>query len=329
MVRFISLDNKNIKAIAGLQPCSLKMSMRPLTRLFLFAFVLAILAAKGGAQELTPRAYWPAPRGTRVAVLGYSYTYGDILTDPSLPIAGVDSRINQGLFAYVQTLSLGGRTANLIVDLPYTWGTTAGSVEGESSRRDVSGIADIGITLSFNLLGAPSMTPVEFQQLRKNPHSILGASLKIVAPTGSYEPDKLINAGANRWAVKTELGYMIPLKPKWLLEIDVGAWFFADNHDFLGVTREQKPVIATQLHLVRRFKAGFWAALDLNFFSGGRSIIGGEQRADLQRNSRFGGTIVYPFGGRHALKAGFSMGVVTASGGDFKSLLVTYQALLK
>ena len=92
-------------------------------------------------------------------------------------------------------------------------------------------------------------------------------SVKVLAPTGHYEPDELINVGANRWAVKAELGYMIPLAPKWLLEGELGAWFFGDNDEFLGVTREQTPVIATEIHLIRRLRPGFWAALDLRLCS--------------------------------------------------------------
>jgi hypothetical protein len=45
------------------------------------------------AQELAPRAYWPAPTGTNVLVLDYQHSAGDIVTDPSLPIAGVKSNI--------------------------------------------------------------------------------------------------------------------------------------------------------------------------------------------------------------------------------------------
>ena len=83
-------------------------------------------------------------------------------------------------------------------------------------------------------------------------------------------------------------------------------------------------IFATEIHLVKRFRPGFWAALDLNFFTGGQSTIGGEVRADLQRNSRIGVTLVYPFGRRHAIKAAYSTGVVTASGGDFQQFLLGY-----
>ncbi|MGB5874886.1 MAG: transporter, partial [Bacteroidota bacterium] len=233
--------------------------MKPSIRAIVIGAVLSVVLTTCCAQELSPRAYWPAPRGSMVAVFGYSYNWGDILTDPSLPITGVDSRINTGFLGYLQTLSLLDRTANLVFELSYTWGTTSADVDGEPMRDAVSGITDLGITLSVNLFGAPSMNPEEFQQLRADPDPILGASVKVLVPIGTYNAQKIINVGANRWAVKPELGFTLPITPKWLLELEVGAWLFGDNDDFLGVRREQKPVIAAELHLVRRFTPGFWA----------------------------------------------------------------------
>ena len=82
------------------------------------------------AQELAPRAYWPAPKGTNVLVVGYQYSGGDVLTDPTLPITGVDSKINFAQLSYQRTLSLFDRTANIQLNLPYTWSSTEGFTEG-------------------------------------------------------------------------------------------------------------------------------------------------------------------------------------------------------
>jgi len=291
--------------------------------------MLSLVATGATAQELSPRAYWPAPKGTKVAVVGYSYSWGDVATDPSLPVFGVDSDINTVLVAYLQTFGWWGRTTNLLVELPYTWGTTVGTFLDEPTRRDFSGIGDLGITLSVNLLGGPSMTPADFQAFRDDPHPILGASVKVLAPTGDYDADKAINVGANRWALKAEVGYAQPIRRRWVAELELGTWFFGDNNDFLGVTREQDPVLAAELHVVRRLKPGFWASLDLNFFTGGQSTVGDELRADLQRNSRIGGTIVVPIRGRHGIKAGYSTGVVTESGGDFATFLLSYTVVFR
>ncbi len=121
---------------------------------------------------------------------------------------------------------------------------------------------------------------------------------------------------------------MIPIKPKWLLELEAGVWFFGDDNNILQGKREQAPIYSAEIHLVKRFKPGFWASLDLNYFKGGRQTIEGERLADVQRNSRVGGTIVVPFHGRHAVKVGYSIGVVTDFGTDFNQFLVSYQVLL-
>ena len=286
--------------------------------------ITLILSASVSAQDLTPRAYWPAPKGTKLLVLGYAYQTGDVVTDPSLPVTGIDSTINTGVIAYQQTISLFGRTSNFQLELPYVDGTTTGEVRNVAGRRDVSGLGDIRGTLSINLVGAPSMTRADFQELRKNPRPILGASITIVAPTGEYEADKLINIGTNRWAIRARLGYIQPLSPKWLMELAIGTWIFEDNDEFLGETREQEPIGAIDFSLIRRFRPGFWASLNLNYYLGGRTIISGSESADFQRNSRAGVTMVYPFKRRHAIKASFSNGVVTESGGDFQTIALSY-----
>ncbi len=69
--------------------------------------LIVAIAPLVSAQDLTPRAYWPAPKGTKVAIFGYLYSTGDVLMDPSLPLYCVDSKIHTGVLAYLQTISLG------------------------------------------------------------------------------------------------------------------------------------------------------------------------------------------------------------------------------
>ena len=282
-----------------------------------------------GAQELTPRAYWPAPRGTRVAVAGYSYLAGDVLLDPSTPIYGVASKSHTGVLGYLQTFSLRSRTANVVVGLPYSWGTTEGLVGDMPVRRDLSGVGDLAVTLSVNLLGAPSMSPAGFQALRADPRPILGASLKVVAPTGHHDADRLVNVGGNRWATRLELGSIIPIRPRWLLEVDAGAWLLGDDDDFLAGRRQQDPIFALQLHLVRRLRPGLWASVDVNYFTGGRQTIGGAELATVHDNSRIGATVAVPFLRRHAVKVGYFTSWRTRLGSNADQLLVSYQVLLR
>ena len=114
-----------------------------------------------------------------------------------------------------------------------------------------------------------------------------------------------------------------------MLEIEGGAWFFGDDEDFLPGKREQTPIFAAEVHLVRRFRPGFWASLEANFFAGGRQTIAENRLVDVQRNSRVGGTIVVPFRGRHAVKVGYSRGAATEFGADFRQFLVSYQVVFR
>jgi hypothetical protein len=276
------------------------------------------------AQELAPRAYWPSPDGTNVLLVSYQKSTGDIVTDPSLPLVGVESDIDVLQLSYQRTFSLSGRTATLQVSQPYSWGTTEGLVAGEFLQRKVSGLADTRVRLAVNLKGAPSMDRAGFQALRQNPRPIFGASVIVQAPTGDYESDKVINIGSNRWAVKPAIGMIWPLRPTWLLEVEVGAWLIGDNTDFLGETREQDPILSTELHLVKRIQPGYWVSLDANFYSGGRTQVGDIVADNLQRNSRVGVTFLVPIRRGHAVRGSFSTGAVTESGGDFDMYTLSY-----
>ena len=285
---------------------------------------ISFWSVAGFAQELAPRAYWPAPTGTNVLVLGYQHSAGDIVTDPSLPIAGVESSINFAQVSYQRTLSLFGRTTNMQFNLPYTRGLTEGFVDGEFRSRHISAIADARVRLSINLRGAPAMDAKGFQALRKKPQTIIGASVLVQIPTGSYDPDKLINAGANRWAVKPAFGVIWPVRPSWLLEFELGAWIYGDNDNFQQQTRQQDPMLSSEFHLVKRFRPGFWASLDMNYYVGGRTTVDKVERSDFQRNSRIGATVVVPFKRQHLVRFAVSTGIVTESGGDFENYSLNY-----
>ena len=84
----------------------------------------------GQAQELVPRAYWPAPTGTNLLLLGYQFSTGDIITDPTLPVSGVQSDIHYLMVGYQRMFGLFGRTASVQLNAPHTRGTTEGQVEG-------------------------------------------------------------------------------------------------------------------------------------------------------------------------------------------------------
>ena len=130
-------------------------------------------------------------------------------------------------------------------------------------------------------------------------------------PTGQYDSSKVINFGANRWAFKPEVGYSAIHGP-WIFEVTFGIWLFTKNSQgFGGTTVEQDPIGSLQGHVTYNFKRGPWLSLNLNYFTGGRTSVDGQERADLQQNSRTGLTLSLPLGGPHSLKMAVHRGADT------------------
>jgi hypothetical protein len=286
---------------------------------------VSLVAGSAAAQELEPRAYAPNPSGANFVLVAYGHATGDVVFDPSVPITNVSAQVNTAAVFYGRTFGLFGRSASAAVQLPYAWGTIEGDVFEERRSVDRSGLADLRLRLTTNLLGGPALSPSEFAARR--PRTALGASVVVVAPTGQYDPSKLVNLGSNRWAFKPEVGLSHPAG-RWFLELYAGAWLFTDNPDFFGGSRRsQTPLAGLQGHVSYSFRPRFWLAGDATFYNGGRTTVDGVQKADLQRNSRLGLTLAVPVKRRSAVKLSWSRGLTVRIGGDFQTLAVGYQYL--
>ncbi len=292
----------------------------------LFSCMLAFLgAASASAQSLEPRAYSPNPVGANFAIANYGYQTGGVVFDASLPFSDVTAKINSGTLVYLRTFGLFGRSASAGLAVPYAWGSVEGDVQEEHRRITRSGFADLQSRLTVNLLGGPAMTPGEFAA--RTPSTTLGFNLVTVAPTGQYFPDKLINIGGNRWAFKTELGLSQPVG-KWAFEAYAGTWFFTPNDDFYGGQRRtQQPIWAFQGHVSYTFRPRLWLAASATYYTGGRTSLDGEPRADLQKNARISLTGSVPLGRRQSLKLFWAKGATTSIGANFTTYSVSYQFL--
>lgn len=286
------------------------------------AVALAVPAA-ALAQELEPRAYSASPVGANFAALAYSWSGGEVLLDPSLPVSNVEARIDSLSAGYSRTIGLAGRAASIAVAVPWFWGTLSGDVGEERQTIKRIGLGDVRLRLATNLIGGPAQSPAEFA--KRPQRTTLGASLSVVAPTGEYDPAKLINIGANRWSFKPELGVSIPLG-KWFLEGSAGAWLFTGNDDFYGGRRrEQDPVFLVQAHGGYQFHPGFWIAADANYYRGGETTIDGVAKDDLQANSRYGLTLSVRLAEGLSAKLALANGLTTRVGGDYRTIGVALQ----
>ena len=284
---------------------------------------VALAAPALQAQQLEPRAYSNIPVGMNFALLGYTHSRGDVLPDPSLPARDVSAQVDTLVMAYARGLDLWGKSGQISLVAPYSWGTVSGLLEGQPTSVKRSGFGDPVLRLSVNFLGAPALSLKDFASYRQQ--TVLGASLSVSAPLGQYDPTKVVNIGTNRWAFKPELGVSHALG-NWVLEGALAVWLFTDNDQYFGGRiRSQAPLYAAQAHAVYNFRPGLWAALDYTHYTGGRTTVDGVERGDAQQNARWGATLALPVDRHNSIKLYASTGLLARSGTNFDVLGVAWQ----
>jgi hypothetical protein len=298
----------------------------PLGRSFSAAgFLLLLLtAAAARAQHLEPRAYINIPVGMNFLMAGYTYSSGGLSTDPALPLTNAQLDIHTPFVAYARAFDAWGKSAK--IDAVLAGGCLDGTADlnGAPVSRDICGMLDPTVRVAVNFYGAPALEPKDFATYKQD--LIIGGSLQVQAPLGQYDPTRLVNLGSNRWAFRPEIGISKVLGGRLLVEGTLGATFYTTNDDYFGgQSREQDPVLATQLHFIYLFRGGSWIAFDANYYSGGRTTVNGVEQNDELGNSRLGLTYSYPWDRQHSLKLYVSEGISVRYGEDFSVVGLAWQ----
>jgi hypothetical protein len=283
------------------------------------------------AQDLVPRAYVIAPTGINALDVGYSHLNGGLQFDGAAPITGAHADISLAAVGYYHSFSLLGRTANIAIGLPYGDGTFQGTVLGAPKSAHRTGLLDSFYRLSVNLIGGPAMEPRQFARWTQD--LLLGVSLKLVAPTGQYDPTLLINWGSNRWAFKPEVGYSQRFG-HWIVDAYAGGWFFTENSEYFSRnmyfpgTRSltESPVAAFEAHLSYDIAPRCWVSLDANYWTGGETSVNGVPNVGTsQKNSRVGITGSVPLTAHQSIKISYSNGAYIRYGGNYQSISLSWQ----
>ena len=308
-------------------------SVKRLSALRFFYLALLIFCACGAsialAQELAPRAYFIAPTHSNAVTVTWSFYDGGVDFNGTVPISNATGIYNVPVLSYYHAFNFFGRSANVTGSFPYAIGNFKGTAAGAGVSAYRSGLLDSSVRLSVNLYGGPAMTVPDFLKWRQR--TIVGASLKVVAPTGQYDPMRLVNWGINRWAFKPELGLSRRFR-NWVLDGYGGAWLYTTNPDFgVGIPKPlpqtEAPIGTFEGHVSYDFKKlGLWASLDGNFWWGGTSALGGQTNsATTQRSSRLGGTVSVPVARHQTIKVAYSNGTYIRFGGNYNNLQVAWQ----
>lgn len=292
----------------------------PVTVFILFAI---FSGRQAFSQALEPRSYSNVPIGQTFAVLGYVRSEGELTPTATSPLQDAEMTIDAGVAGVAHTFALAGKSAKLDVGVSRQCFEGSGLFQGEFAEARRCGYGDPNMRLTWNFYGAPAM---ELDAYRNwEPGLVIGTSLQVSIPIGTYDETRLINFGANRWMVRPGIG-MSYAWGRWHVDAIASMRFFEDNDDYFnGIYVEQDPIYAVQSHLIYNFNKGRWVSLNVNFFAGGENTFDGNDADNRQENSRLGITFSMPLSQHHSVKFYANTGVVTEIGNDFDTLGAAWQ----
>lgn len=193
---------------------------------------VALMPLAGGAAhaaDAQPRDFMPAPAGTKLGLLYYSYTTSDNYVDRDgndVPDSGLDT--NVAILRYVQYFNLGDMLADFNVIVPM----------GKLSNMQLGGpeidTKDFGI-------GDATFVFTVFPYINHDKKQYVGIATYLNMPTGDYDADEP-GLGTNRWSMTVQPAYYFNLAPKWSVDLVGDITVYGDNDDGPGgATIEQDP----------------------------------------------------------------------------------------
>jgi hypothetical protein len=272
------------------------------------------------AQGDGPRAYQVVPNGTNLATLYALALRGNQTADGSTVIEGGDIDVDLLLAQATHSFALDGKQAAAFVVLPY------GDVSGELETRfstiagSSTGMGDPILGVIIGLVGPPPLTLQEF--VKHQPGYALGALAKLTVPVGTYDEDKILNVGANRWALQlgTPMAWYVGksfLDPALTtIELLPSVHLFGDNDDPRGADyTSQDALIRIEAHVTRNLHQAVWVSLDGQYVYGGETGTDGLSNDDTQRAFELGGTVNVAFSRTASVKMSYGEVVSRNDGG--------------
>ncbi len=229
------------------------------------------------------------------------------------------------VLAYARSFKLFNKLGKVDVIVPYAFGNFDAVINSVDTSASRHGFGDPMIRLSMILVGTGAMNPTDF--LNRVPKKFnLGTSIRVRAPLGQYNPEYLVNLGANRWTLKLTLSASYTIRRRLVFEGHLSGGFFSENSNFnSGNTLKQEPLIAAQFHVIYVIKPGIWAAGSIGNAFLGETKLNGVEQENLNNTSRYGLAFAFKVTKHSALKLGFTSGLTARYGADFTTMVLAYQ----
>lgn len=294
-------------------------------RLCFVCIALAILGFPDQvyAQFAEAHNYDNAPVGVNQLELAYAYAHSDASIDTSLVVAGARFNLNQGTITYTRYFGFLHRAAWVEASLPLAG--LDGSISGTKIQGSITGTGDSSYAVTALLKGGPALSAEQFADYK--PTTTVGVSLTISAPTGKYDPNKLLNLGSDRWTFKPEIALSHPFgsEQKWQGDVYAHVYFFTDNTSYHGrEVLRQEPLPGLEGHISYFFVPKAWTSIDTLYSFRGATVVNGVDSNDAQQNFTLGSEVNVSLNPQHSLVFQFAKALVHQNGPALTGFAVKY-----
>jgi hypothetical protein len=164
--------------------------------------------------------------------------------------------------------------------------TAFARVRAADGSFEATGFSDPGFAFHMNLFGLPAATKEEIGKLV--PQNLMSVHLNVNVPIGSYDRNRPVNMGSNRWAFTPVVNLNItPDKGVSWIEVYASGKFFTDNHEFQGNKKlSQKPLLILTGHYSHNIGKRYWASIGTNYDYGGETSINGVRQNNVANGLR-------------------------------------------
>jgi hypothetical protein len=293
--------------------------------LFFPCLVLAALHVpyRACGQFNDPRAYENTPVGTNQLELGYTYVHANASLDTSLVVAGASLNLNQGIIDYTRYFGFFHHLMWVEAGVPVAG--LSGSTSGTNIQGSTRGTGDSSYAFGVLLKGGPALSVEQFKDYQ--PTTTVGLSLTMTAPTGSYQPSRILNLGSNRWSFKPELAWLHPLgrEQQWELDAYTNVSFYTDNTSYHGKEiLQQAPLPGIEGHLSYSFTHNIGASFDTRYSFRGTTTVDGVPQNNAQQNLILGSEMTISLNSRNTLIFEFAKALVHNNGPAVVGFSVKY-----
>lgn len=199
------------------------------------AAVLAMLAPPASAIDVDAGDYTAAPAGTTVGLIYYQHAErNDLYAGGNMIASNGRMSSDIGILRVIQFMKLGDYVIDPQVLIPFGKLNSSGNF---SSLGSDSGIGDVIFAATLWTVNRPETK------------TYLGFTPFLYAPTGSYNNNRSLNIGENRWRYAMQVGFIQGLGDKFTMDALADVMIYGKNNDFgpNGATLKQAPSYQLQL----------------------------------------------------------------------------------